>query len=661
MRKLIMLLALFLAILYYGSADSGCCLNPFTDTCSFVVNATDCCPLDNITSAYTSGNPDIRGPSDQSSCLADWFYPTNNESICAVLNTSVVATADYCEIGCCCKYNGTNVTAEQLRRFECLNPRTERWFSLANIGSCNLTACSAYLPFPLDHAELCNYTTTVNNCDPSNISDPRVFCKRVAYIYNESLAYTTRGLCCYRSECAAEIIQANESYDACVASTSQPFPNATQFMCYDGLWINSNTSLLLGDVCAVKRDVTYEGEPVLVQFGVCSDDLLCKPAYLDEYWYVCCPVTKCAFYDRSTNETSCYSSGSIVSINVSGEFYNYTCYNGSWSDLTSNTTKFGHGEQCNASEQCEPGLTCLPYNIPLTNLTPEAGIKHCCKGDGNECSSEDGCVDEGEMRYIYNSTWSCLGPMWSELSIPNQPWTPGGGGGSSGGNGTGAVDTDGDGIYDDQDNCPSVANPLQEDTDNDGLGDICDDDDDNDNVTDANDNCPLLANPDQLNNDLDEKGDACDQDDDNDAIGDLVDNCPFVNNPTQLDTDKDGLGDACDGDDDGDGINDTIDNCPLIANPDQKDKDKDGIGNECDPKNDRMGPSNWIVLGGMILGAIIGLFAPGVILGAYNFIVGLFGGMAATSLSTGMTIALGAAFGLIAALPFVYLYINGLI
>ena len=36
------------------------------------------------------------------------------------------------------------------------------------------------------------------------------------------------------------------------------------------------------------------------------------------------------------------------------------------------------------------------------------------------------------------------------------------------------VDTDGDTIEDDQDNCPSVANPAQQDTDLDGAGDLCD-------------------------------------------------------------------------------------------------------------------------------------------------------------------------------------------
>ena len=48
-------------------------------------------------------------------------------------------------------------------------------------------------------------------------------------------------------------------------------------------------------------------------------------------------------------------------------------------------------------------------------------------------------------------------------------------------------DADGDGIENDLDNCPSIANEVQLDTDGDGQGDDCDNDDDNDGVEDGAD------------------------------------------------------------------------------------------------------------------------------------------------------------------------------
>ena len=92
-------------------------------------------------------------------------------------------------------------------------------------------------------------------------------------------------------------------------------------------------------------------------------------------------------------------------------------------------------------------------------------------------------------------------------------------------------------------------------------------DSDGDGIPDENDNCPNDPNPDQKDNDLDGIGDVCDPDDDNDTITDSIDNCPLVANPEQTDSDNDTLGDACD-------------NCPLIANPGQEDS-YPPLGNGC--------------------------------------------------------------------------------
>ncbi|MFO0572160.1 MAG: thrombospondin type 3 repeat-containing protein [Polyangiaceae bacterium] len=150
----------------------------------------------------------------------------------------------------------------------------------------------------------------------------------------------------------------------------------------------------------------------------------------------------------------------------------------------------------------------------------------------------------------------------------------------------GATDTDGDGVTDDKDNCDSVKNADQKDTDKDAKGDACDTDDDNDGVLDTADNCPLAANKAQADTDKDGKGDECDGDDDGDGVADATDNCPLDPNADQKDSDKDGKGDACESDDDGDGVADGTDNCPGVANSNQTDLDADGDGDACDDDDD---------------------------------------------------------------------------
>jgi hypothetical protein len=147
-------------------------------------------------------------------------------------------------------------------------------------------------------------------------------------------------------------------------------------------------------------------------------------------------------------------------------------------------------------------------------------------------------------------------------------------------------DSDGDGVTEATDNCPSTPNPDQHDTDGDGYGDACDPDDDADGTSDEADNCPLVANPAQENSDGDTFGDACDADRDGDGVVDASDNCPSFWNLFQEDLDGDGQGDVCDPDPDGDAVVDPADNCQTTPNSDQEDTDGDRMGDACDADDD---------------------------------------------------------------------------
>lgn len=109
-------------------------------------------------------------------------------------------------------------------------------------------------------------------------------------------------------------------------------------------------------------------------------------------------------------------------------------------------------------------------------------------------------------------------------------------------------------------------------------------DTDNDGIIDISDNCVLLINPNQIDTDFDGDGDVCDEDDDGDLTLDIYDQLPL--NPHEIsDMDLDGIGDNSDLDRDGDGVSNVQDYYPNDSS-EQYDTDKDGIGNNADFDDD---------------------------------------------------------------------------
>lgn len=92
------------------------------------------------------------------------------------------------------------------------------------------------------------------------------------------------------------------------------------------------------------------------------------------------------------------------------------------------------------------------------------------------------------------------------------------------------TDSDEDGVFDDQDNCPAIPNPDQEDWNNNGIGDHCEDSD-NDDITDYEEINVYNTDPSSEDSDLD-------------GLFDGTEVYDVGSDPNIQDTDGDGLTDA---------------------------------------------------------------------------------------------------------------------
>jgi large repetitive protein len=134
------------------------------------------------------------------------------------------------------------------------------------------------------------------------------------------------------------------------------------------------------------------------------------------------------------------------------------------------------------------------------------------------------------------------------------------------------TDTDGDGLADDQDECPTRPETRNDFEDTDGCPDEADSD--GDGLVDSKDACP--REPEDMDTFEDENG-CPEPDNDNDGLADVSDHCP--DEPEDLDAFEDENG-CPDPDNDGDTVADMSDECPnepgLTTNRGCPDPDRDG-------------------------------------------------------------------------------------
>jgi len=133
------------------------------------------------------------------------------------------------------------------------------------------------------------------------------------------------------------------------------------------------------------------------------------------------------------------------------------------------------GNSCESDASCSEGERCLDQVCSLDTDVAS------CKSDA-DCADGQQCADG-----------ACV-------ALPDD-----------GGGGVAVADRDSDGVADEQDNCPDLANADQADMDGDGKGDLCDEDKDGDGVANESDNCPTNVNPTQYDANNDGQGSACEQ------------------------------------------------------------------------------------------------------------------------------------------------------
>jgi len=206
-----------------------------------------------------------------------------------------------------------------------------------------------------------------------------------------------------------------------------------------------------------------------------------------------------------------------------------------------------------------PGALNYPWwsnvlHTSYSELPLDGDILVVCRSGGRSAYASDFLCNDHDFTSIYNMTGGML--AWADLGLEV----------------VGCIDSDSDNVNDDLDNCPEVPNGPEEGTCTKGtIGHSC--------TADGDCGTNGFCSKDQEDNDQDGTGDVCDDDIDGDGFLNNGDNCPTDYNPGQEDTDEGG----------GDGLGDVCDICPDFYNPGQEDilpPGGNGCGDLCECEGD---------------------------------------------------------------------------
>ncbi len=184
-------------------------------------------------------------------------------------------------------------------------------------------------------------------------------------------------------------------------------------------------------------------------------------------------------------------------------------------DCGAQCDKCAIGKSCYANSDCETDNCvdgkCSKASTCINEILDGDETDLNCGGSCNGCNVGQKCMSNSDC-----SSANCR--MGEESGICFNP----------------GVDSDKDGLLDENDNCPGDVNPEQEDFDGDSIGDICDSDNDNDKMPDEWEIAYGLnpRDPSDADSDLD-----------GDGLLNLEEFYPIGTNPTEVDTDGDGYSD----------------------------------------------------------------------------------------------------------------------